>query len=368
MRITGNFVPKAVANFTSGSVPYIDPNGNLTEDNVNLFWDDGNTCLGIGTNTPHSILGGSGLAVKASNIMVTDATVKMRIAQDSSGGYIGTTSNHRLFIQTNGTEVGRITSGGLWGVSTNGDANNTLVVGGSGGSNAGFEFAVTTAIVSQAFNRNTSAYATYDLDGAVINIRPGGSTAKQWQVDANGNLIPSNAALATNATNGFFYMQSCPGIASGTPTSNTGRVATVIDTTNLGLGAYSGSWQWLYFPHTGRSTAQAAAVASVATFTVGSADATFCVSANVNVTAATTANFTVTCTYTDETNASRTLTLTFSQISGTFLTAITNVTGTGPYEGVPVHIRCKAATSITIATTGTFTSVTYNVEGYIRQM
>jgi len=35
---------------------------------------------------------------------------------------------------------------------------------------------------------------------------------------------------------------------------------------------------------------------------------------------------------------------------------------------MPIHIRCKAATTITIATTGTFTTVTYNVEGRIAQI
>lgn len=118
----------------------------------------------------------------------------------------------------------------------------------------------------------------------------------------------------------------------------------------------------------GRSPAQTSAVASVAAYTVGAADGSFEISANVNVTTSTTHNFTVTCTYTDETNTSRTLTLTFSQVSGTLVTAITNTTGAGPYMGVPFHIRCKASTAITIATTGTFTTITYNVEGIIKQM
>lgn len=119
---------------------------------------------------------------------------------------------------------------------------------------------------------------------------------------------------------------------------------------------------------TGRSTAQTAAVATVATYTVGAADGSFIISANVNVTTATTHSFTVTVAYTDETNAPRTLTLAFSNLAGTVLTAITNVTGVGPYEGLPVRIRCKTATSITVATTGTFTSVAYNVEADIMQV
>ena len=119
---------------------------------------------------------------------------------------------------------------------------------------------------------------------------------------------------------------------------------------------------------TGRATAQTGAKASLATYTVGAADGSFLVSANVNVTTSTTHNFTTTVTYTDEGNTSWTLTLSFSQLAGTILSAITNVTGAGPYEGIPLQIRCKASTSITIATTGTFTTVTYNVEGYIIQI
>lgn len=119
---------------------------------------------------------------------------------------------------------------------------------------------------------------------------------------------------------------------------------------------------------TGRVTAQVAAAAAIATYTNGAADGSFLVSGNINVTAVATASFSMTVTYTDETNTSRTLNLSFSQTTGTILSVITNVTGTGAYEGVPLHIRVKASTAITFATAGTFTSVTYNAEGYITQI
>lgn len=118
----------------------------------------------------------------------------------------------------------------------------------------------------------------------------------------------------------------------------------------------------------GRVTAQTAAAASIATITVPASDSSYRVSANALVTASTTHSFTITCAYTDEGNTARTLTFPVSQLVGTIITAITNVTGAGPYEGVPLHIRCKAGTTITIATTGTFTSVTYNAEAYIEQL
>ena len=117
-----------------------------------------------------------------------------------------------------------------------------------------------------------------------------------------------------------------------------------------------------------RLTGQTAAQASVMTGTVDSYDATYMISANVLVTTSTTHNFTVTFTYVDESNTSRTVTLTFSQTSGTFVTSITNGTGAGPYMGIPLHVVCKGGTAFTLATTGTFTTVTYNVEAQLTRI
>lgn len=41
---------------TSGSVLFVDSSGNLAQDNANLFWDDANNRLGIGTVTPQTAL------------------------------------------------------------------------------------------------------------------------------------------------------------------------------------------------------------------------------------------------------------------------------------------------------------------------
>jgi hypothetical protein len=116
-----------------------------------------------------------------------------------------------------------------------------------------------------------------------------------------------------------------------------------------------------------RATAQTAATTLTA-YTVGASDGSFIVSSNVNVTTSTLHSFSVTVTYTDETNTSRVLTLNFSQLTGAFVTTITNGTGASAYEGVPVHIRAKAGTTIQFATTGTFTTVTYNFEGILQQI
>lgn len=121
----------------------------------------------------------------------------------------------------------------------------------------------------------------------------------------------------------------------------------------------------------GRVTAQTAAVSSIATFTP-SADGTFEVSANVLVTVATTHTFTCQCTYTDEGNTARTVTLPFRLVGDTtaLTSSIANGNGAVPYNGVPVTIRAQAGTAIVILTqaAGTYTTVTFNAEGTIKQV
>lgn len=111
-----------------------------------------------------------------------------------------------------------------------------------------------------------------------------------------------------------------------------------------------------------RATAQTAANTNVLTVTVPAADTTYQLLTNVLVTTSTAFSFGVTVDYTDEGNTSRTLTIPVAQLAGTLITAITNVTGAGPYEGVSLTIRCKASTSIVFKTAGTFTTCQYNVD------
>lgn len=117
-----------------------------------------------------------------------------------------------------------------------------------------------------------------------------------------------------------------------------------------------------------RAVDQTAANTNILTMTTPAADRTFWVSANILVTVSTTHSIGVTVDYTDESNTARTLTIPFAQLAGTIITAITNVTGVGPYEGVALAIRCKASTNIVFKTAGTFTGVTYNVDCSVIQI
>lgn len=192
-------------------------------------------------------------------------------------------------------------------------------------------------------------------------VGPGASTVGTSACLDLDDQVATNAfglrSAITSGANKYFLKDD-----GGAQSKLTGKFTTYNGVTTAGYGVPA-------IVAAGRFTAQTAAKASVSTFTVGAADGTFRVSANVLVTTSTVHSFTVTCTYTDEGNTSRVVTLNFSTLAGVISnTAISNAAGAVPYEGVPLHIRAKSGTAITIATTGTFTTVTYNVEGLIEQL
>jgi hypothetical protein len=115
-----------------------------------------------------------------------------------------------------------------------------------------------------------------------------------------------------------------------------------------------------------RVTGQTAANASIATYTVGASDGTFDVSGIVNVTAATAISGGIYCSYTDETNTSRSAQLLLTKEDGAVYGAFVT---TGVWHSLQMTIRAKASTAITVYTSsGTYTGVTYNAEGLIRQV
>lgn len=206
----------------------------------------------------------------------------------------------------------------------------------------------------------TTTRILYDNAGilgelASIPVANGGTGTST--VFTQGSVVFAGASGVYSQDNAnFFYNSSTKAFSLG------GKIALYnsISTTGYGVPAIYGS---------DRKTAQTAAVA-LATYTVGASDSSFLVSANVLVTTATLHTFTVTCSYTDEGNTARVLTLPFQLLAGTSVTSITNAQGTVPYEGTPIHIRAKAGTTIIIqsAAGGTYTTVVYNIEEFISQI
>lgn len=84
-----------------------------------------------------------------------------------------------------------------------------------------------------------------DVDGGTSTtfMLTNGASVRRLAVDTNNNLILGNAALATNATDGFFHNTTCAGTPTGVPTAFTGRVPVVHDTNGNNEWQYNGGWR-----------------------------------------------------------------------------------------------------------------------------
>lgn len=289
-----------------------------------------------------------------------------------------------------GTEIFRGTNAGTFGIGTGATVSAFLhVIGVTEQLRLGYDatkyaaFTVSSlGALTTAATGGTSSHFSVSVNGSVrLRVDAGqGSTTLGTFASAvgptNGLGVSGPIGAGVSSPTALLHIKAGTASASSAPLKfNSGTLLTTAEagaieflTDLYYLTTTTGAKRRVIVAGTtGRSTAQTAAVASVATYTLGATDASYEVSANVLVTTSSAEAFTVTCAYTDEGNTARTQTLPFVLLAGTTAAAINFSNGAVPYEGIPIHIRCKASTAITIATTGTFTGSTYNCEGVIKQ-
>jgi len=182
-------------------------------------------------------------------------------------------------------------------------------------------------------------------DALPINFGTGGSQVLSGTGDPTG---------ITAAPAGSIYLNQSVGAETGAYIN--------IDGTNTGWGAIATNAPKILFNN--RTDAATTALSGfTGIISVGASDATLVISANINIVSGTAFSFTVYCSYKNESNNTVMATMSFTKTAGTPVVTITNATGSGSYEGTPMHIRCKAGTPVAISTTGTFTDVVYNADG-----
>jgi hypothetical protein len=159
-----------------------------------------------GPATTLTLIGSSGSGTGSSLILVSNPSHDGRILFGSSGNVFYDEAAATLKT-TESVPFSLLRSG----------AQNGLDKGGSGNLNIGTSIASAVTIYT-----NTTTKIT---------------------VPALGGLVVGAAAIATNATDGFLYIPTCAGTPTAVPTTQTGTMAMVFDTTNHKLYLYDGSWK-----------------------------------------------------------------------------------------------------------------------------
>lgn len=167
-----------------------------------------------------------------------DVTLKNRAGTDVLG--IGPNSTAVTLPGT--LSIGRVnTNGGNFELYTTG-ADNFYIerFGGTAGTRGKLQI-----FHSQfGYTGGTGADTVVDADwGIGLRVNKQSSVVLALLLTNGQSVVCNSAAISTTATDGFLYLPACAGAPAGTPTTFTGRIPFVVDSTNHKAYIYSGgSW------------------------------------------------------------------------------------------------------------------------------
>jgi len=195
--------------FTAGSVVFAGASGIYSQDNANLFWDNSNDRLGIGTATPVSKLEVKNAGFSAVTIS-SDSTSETQLRfLTNTAARISQQANQALIFDTNATERMRIDSSGNVGIGTSSPSQKLDV---NGSINAGVANGVSLFMADSSAIRNTATGGnTMFFDSGVGT----GSTTGDFQ-------FRSTASYTTR-----FYINGASGNVGVGTTSPAGRLDVV---------------------------------------------------------------------------------------------------------------------------------------------
>lgn len=193
-----------------------------TGSSLTLCANFSNTTAGVGTS-----LVGAG-ANYGSYQAATATTTGVNV-----GGFHGASNGNTNIASSNiaTTTKNSATNVGVFALALNA-GTSPIQVGGFFGMQAGAPTFASCALCAD--NGATTS--------PVFLARVNGAT--QVSITSLGSLVVGVAgALSTSATDGFLYIPTCAGTPTGVPTTQTGTVAQVYDTTNNKLYVYNGAWK-----------------------------------------------------------------------------------------------------------------------------
>lgn len=395
-----------ISNFIQGSVIFAGPSGYFAQDNINLFWDNINKRLGLGTKTPENLLEvvGGGIRIQGEvNSPVTGKGLELRFnsfnsgviqtfnrltstwlntsiqgasvdltANDPTAGNItlnpsgighvfcnvltgGSNVNQALiFISTSGVGVADSIS---FRVGTNG-GTIALTINHDGTAAFGFDlqaqtFTTTGRIWSTGYIRAGAADSTSPIAGDIVANRGGnpGSGVVFFGGSANAHYLyydGSKFNLTDPFTSIFVDTITIANLTSGKIPIATTNGKLIDSTPSLQVAAGS--------PVIVASTfekAETGSDANVLTYTPGGTDEFLVVQIATDVSAITGTSVAVTVTWKDSNNATATSTLTISAI------------GDGT---INIPINAKASNNVVISTVFVGVSTAYKISAFVTRL
>ncbi|HZM03210.1 MAG TPA: right-handed parallel beta-helix repeat-containing protein [Candidatus Saccharimonadales bacterium] len=205
------FASTTLTNFTAGSIPFFSTGGSLNQNNANLFWDNTNNRLGVGSSTPGYPLSVNGAGFFGGNLTATGTLTAYGIT--NNGTITSTaTSTASAFVATSATATSIFA--GILEANNLYDSSNVRYWGAKGDGITDDSAAFASAIAS---GKNVSLdYGDTYLISTPLNL-----TASQ-QLYGNGATI-KRANQATTTTN-------------TTITGGVTNVITVADASNFRVG------------------------------------------------------------------------------------------------------------------------------------
>lgn len=212
----GMSIGGTVTGGTVGSILFVDASNNLAQDNANLFWDDTNNRLGLGTTAPNYALSIQGTNIVTSGIEMTrfstdtfSPTINARKARGTSGSPTTVVS---------GDILSRIQGSGYDGTAYDIAGNVSIIANSVTSGVVSGDFSVSLADKTGALN--TRMYIN-DEGNAGFGFIP---TASSGRLTLGGNVVSANRGNA-----GAFLSINNSGItANDTASSGTVSLANTV--------------------------------------------------------------------------------------------------------------------------------------------
>ncbi|GIV53724.1 MAG: hypothetical protein KatS3mg039_0242 [Candidatus Kapaibacterium sp.] len=182
-----------VTSLSPGSVVFAGTGGALSQNNANLFWDDVNTRLGIGTNTPSTTLHVAGVAT-----ITSDASVggNLSVTGSATIGTGLTVSNGGATITGNTSTTGDLSAGG--NLTINGNAT----LGDAGGDQVTIN-AATVSVPNIPSSSTATDLVVWNANNLERRAASGLISTYAWMLGGNAITNPATEWIGTSSAQPF---------------------------------------------------------------------------------------------------------------------------------------------------------------------